>query len=193
MSNESAAFHQLVPNRVCGSCTACCKELTIRAPELRKLPGVLCEHCRDGCAIYEARPDVCREWYCAWRMIEGPMGDEWRPDRSGILATFVHDDIPEAFGPLGIKFCIIGGNSSLRDHPVLSWEPLLRFVGAAVEKRFPVFLYVPAPPGYAGRKIFLNDMAAHAAMMHDKEAMISALREAYRAGAAAPKEPVSVD
>lgn len=198
MSSDPQTNDQLVPNKACGACTVCCKALTIRHPDLRKLSGVLCENCREGigCAIYETRPSVCRNYHCAWRTLpEAQMSDAWRPDRSGLLATFVHDDIPTEFPQLGIKFDILGDAEqlSLTDHPVLSWEPLLQFVRAAVANRFPVFLHTPAPPGFAGTKTLLNTLAARPAMMRDREGLIAALTKAYRSCAAAPKEPVTLD
>lgn len=56
---------------------------------MRKLPGVVCEHCNieNGCEIYETRPNVCRAYYCLWRSLP-EMEDAWRPDLSGILMSF---------------------------------------------------------------------------------------------------------
>ena len=54
---------ELVRQRECGACTACCKTLKIEAPELKKLADVLCPHCANGgCAIYQSRPRVCQAW-----------------------------------------------------------------------------------------------------------------------------------
>ena len=70
-----------VPGRACGSCTLCCK--TIGVAELDKPAGTWCPHCQrsKGCAIYQTRPEGCRDFYCEWMMSE-KLGPEWRPDRA---------------------------------------------------------------------------------------------------------------
>ena len=51
--------------RRCGECTLCC---TVAAcPALQKPERVTCRYCTAaGCSIHEHRPDMCREWECAW-------------------------------------------------------------------------------------------------------------------------------
>ena len=72
--------------RTCGPCNACCVELKIDVPELRKKARVPCSHLTaTGCGIYAGRPPVCQQFLCGWRLFED-MGDDWRPDRSGVLA-----------------------------------------------------------------------------------------------------------
>ena len=54
------------PGKSCGPCTMCCSALEIA--ELKKPAGRLCGDCRlrGGCAIYAARPQVCRDYECEW-------------------------------------------------------------------------------------------------------------------------------
>lgn len=70
--------------RPCGECGLCCKLQAI--DELQKPAGRWCAHfaTRKGCAIYDARPQACRSYQCAWTMLRG-FGDEWRPDRARFL------------------------------------------------------------------------------------------------------------
>ena len=71
--------------RRCGPCNACCVVLEIATPQLRKKARVPCQHLTDGgCGVYAARPDVCQQFLCGWRLFE-ELGDEWRPDLSGVL------------------------------------------------------------------------------------------------------------
>lgn len=79
-------------SRQCGACTACCHVLEIDDPELQKPAGVLCRHCRNGCSIYERRPQVCRDWLCMWREFPGLFDESWRPDRSGVLMRMAEID-----------------------------------------------------------------------------------------------------
>jgi len=169
----------LVPGRECGGCTACCITPKIDVPELKKLAGVLCQHCTAGagCKIYATRPSVCQGWYCGWRHIP-TLSDQWRPDRCGVLICVVGEGegIPESFPQVGLKFDII-------DSPrVLAWDPLIRFIGSEIERGLPVFLGTPAPTGYERRKVFLNERLAQAVASHQKSLMLAGLMAAYELG-----------
>jgi hypothetical protein len=75
----------LVAGRACGACTVCCVALGIDTSQIQKRTGSLCRHCAGGgCAIYEARPNTCRDFYCAWMTTEA-LGPDWRPDLSGVF------------------------------------------------------------------------------------------------------------
>jgi hypothetical protein len=87
-------FGQPREDRACGACVACCFVWPINAPELQKPSETLCPHCTGAnCAIYDARPPVCRAFDCGWRRIEG-MPDFARPDRLGIIFDVVMPDKP---------------------------------------------------------------------------------------------------
>lgn len=74
-------------DRPCGDCTVCCVVPLIDTPELQKAEGEVCPNCTGGgCAIYEARPQVCRTFNCAWKRI-ATMPPETRPDRLGVMFT----------------------------------------------------------------------------------------------------------
>jgi hypothetical protein len=181
MDEKQSADDYLVPGRECGSCTVCCKTLKINVPELKKLAAVLCDHCTEGvgCKIYETRPSVCAGWYCGWRGMPY-LNDDWRPDRCGVLINIVGGEgegIPADFPQVALKFDVV-------DSPrVLSWEPLIRFIGSEIERGRPVFLGVPAAVGYERRKIFLNHLLAHAVASRDRTLMINALVSAFQMGA----------
>jgi len=94
-----------VPGRACGSCTLCCK--TIGVAELAKPAGEWCPHClrSKGCAIYDNRPDGCRDFFCEW-MRSDKLGPEWKPDRArfalimtvtGHLSVAVDPGFPSAW------------------------------------------------------------------------------------------------
>jgi hypothetical protein len=71
----------IVPGRACGTCSLCCKVLSIS--ELAKPAGQWCTHCRKGkgCGIYATRPFVCRGAYCEWMISKG-LGPEWKPEQA---------------------------------------------------------------------------------------------------------------
>lgn len=68
-------------NRSCGPCTVCCTVYGVS--ELKKDPGVPCQHKGQGCTIYEKRPPTCEEFDCLWKLGLGSPED--RPDLLGIV------------------------------------------------------------------------------------------------------------
>jgi len=58
-------------NRTCGSCTMCCKSMSVK--EIHKPVGKWCDHCDvgHGCKIYPERPESCRIFKCLWLGFDG--------------------------------------------------------------------------------------------------------------------------
>jgi hypothetical protein len=78
--------------RACGSCSLCCKLLSIEGVEDR--PGwTWCKHCRPGkggCGIYDNRPDACRNFVCGW--LSGSLdsvldSERWYPAKARMMIT----------------------------------------------------------------------------------------------------------
>jgi hypothetical protein len=68
----------------CGTCSLCCKVLTIEA--LAKPPGQWCPHvvAGRGCGIHGRHPQECQVFRCAW--LDTPELDEtWKPEASGMV------------------------------------------------------------------------------------------------------------
>ena len=140
----------LVPGRGCGECNACCSYFEIR-PLLDKPSGVLCQHWKGGCGIYETRPGVCRDFFCYW-LQDAAFGDAWRPDRSGFIVQETVSDIPAHFGiRRGLVFSICGPDSAIDS------DLFVETVSGYVEKRVPVFLSVLGPGNVGTRTILLTD------------------------------------
>jgi hypothetical protein len=80
----------VIEGRSCGSCTLCCKVLTIA--ELGKPNGQWCPHCvkGQGCAIYSDRPNECRGFYCEYLLSPG-LGEHWFPARSKLVVAYKPD------------------------------------------------------------------------------------------------------
>jgi Fe-S-cluster containining protein len=75
--------------RECGECTLCCKLLGVES--IGKDAGVWCAHCtsRHGCAIYDSRPEECRNFICAW--LQSPALDErWKPSACKFVVSPEH-------------------------------------------------------------------------------------------------------
>jgi hypothetical protein len=79
-------------DRSCGSCSLCCKLLSIEGVEDR--PGwTWCRHCRPGkggCGIYDQRPQACRNFLCGW--LSGALDtvldpERWHPAKARMMIT----------------------------------------------------------------------------------------------------------
>ncbi len=74
----------------------CCTIFEI--PEVKKPLNTVCRHAgapgAPGCRIYSHRPEVCRNFECAWKL--GLGGDRDRPDELGVLLYTVNleDGLP---------------------------------------------------------------------------------------------------
>lgn len=73
----------------CGECTECCYAFQVE--EWKDA----CEECKyeDGrCSIYKKRPQVCKEYECAW-LGQKHAHEDLRPDRCGVIFTKMPDDV----------------------------------------------------------------------------------------------------
>lgn len=71
-------------NRKCGPCSACCVILGV--PEIDKSSHCECPNRQRGwkaCAIYDDRPQSCRDFACMW--LEGHFANRDRPDEIGCI------------------------------------------------------------------------------------------------------------
>jgi len=137
----------LVPGRSCGDCTVCCIVPGIDTNEAQKDTNAACRNLSGGgCAIYAQRPGACRTFHCAWRQLAG-LDDDWRPDRSGVLAQTV----------------TIGGRAGLS--LMLIADPLKtvrqdRFVALVTQTAAiatPLLLALPGPRGHQSVKAVLSE------------------------------------
>jgi len=157
----------LVQGRDCGDCTECCHALSIEAPTLSKPNGIACPNtCAAGCAIYSARPTVCRDWYCAWRLSD-TLDEAWRPDRSRFIAEILFDEIPEGFALPALRFTL------LRSTADVHWPPFVDLVTKALRIGQPVYLCLAGPAGHLPAKSLLNVPAFVAAVEADDAQAIS--------------------
>jgi hypothetical protein len=81
-----------------------------------------------------------------------PLGEEWRPDRCGVLVDFQHDDLPEHLPRRpGVRLTVFKA-------PTAEFQPLfLRWIAGLVAQEVPVVLAVPGPPGHFPAGAILND------------------------------------
>lgn len=90
------------PERKCGTCQACCGPVFVI--EGLKTADEDCKHkAAKGCAIYDDRPQGCRDFRCLWHY--GLMRGEDRPDRLGIIVTLTEPDAP--YMPPGVAQALV--------------------------------------------------------------------------------------
>ena len=166
---------ELVKERSCGACSVCCVALNVDTREFQKMPGVPCAHlcAGGGCSIHTSRFPVCREYHCAWRYL-GFLGEEWRPDRSGVLIDFQTDGLPSHYPKRpGIRFTLVDRKKALH-RPF--YDVVARLVGSDV----PVVLAVLGPPGHFPAGAFLNDSLKDAVLARDLSQLEAVLAHALQ-------------
>lgn len=165
----------IVPGRECGSCSACCKELAILEDEMRKLPGVVCEHCvvGNGCKIYQTRPNVCRTYYCLWRSLP-EMDEGWRPDRSGILV--IPTEVPPQFdGQFAVNLILTG------QPEILQSDKFANMLAGFIESGTAAYLDIPRGVGMFSHSSFLNDQLKPAIAARDLASVKALIWSCYEA------------
>lgn len=81
MSNNVIFF------RPCGDCNACCSgQLLGDVYGFEMGCGKPCSFLLGGkCTIYEDRPNMCRNYQCAWS--QSLFDEEFRPDKTGLMVS----------------------------------------------------------------------------------------------------------
>jgi hypothetical protein len=140
----------LVPGRECGGCGVCCKLPLIDDKALQKPAGAVCVHFAKGqrCTIYGTRPQTCRDYYCGWRMIAS-LGDDWRPDKSGVFITDLDDDVCDDHRARGLKLVIESEQTVAR-------RDFVEFICTMVGNDIPIYLSIPGPIGHLAPKALAN-------------------------------------
>jgi hypothetical protein len=73
-------------NRECGDCQGCCQGWLIgEAYGVKFGVGKPCAFLQGQCMIYDMRPDVCKNYYCAWR--QGLFSEKLKPTISNVLIS----------------------------------------------------------------------------------------------------------
>lgn len=155
----------------CGACFVCCHALPINEPDFQKDAETLCRH-HDGraCTIYQTRYQVCRTFYCGWRLVP-ELGPAWRPDRSGVVLQPVKTaDIPEPYRPRGnaFNFVITGGEEAVM-RPALA-----NYVHTLVSRGVAVFLSAATP------KTLINSYLEPLVARGDRQGLSAMLLHIYR-------------
>jgi hypothetical protein len=144
---------------------------------MQKQSGAACLHCtKGGCGIYETRPPVCRSFYCAWRTVD-IFGEEWRPDKSGVLAYVETEGISEDFDLSTVIGLMLVGNPL----KIIRQRFFQDFIVTGVMSSVPLFLSLPGPRGHQAATVSLNteqmlDAIGRGAVKDALEAALKLLR-----------------
>jgi uncharacterized cysteine cluster protein YcgN (CxxCxxCC family) len=160
---------QLVKDRSCGPCAACCIHLSIDDPALKKAADVVCPNYdtrAKGCSIYADRPAACRTFYCAWRLLP-ELGNDWRPDICGILIRL--NRTPDGDE---VYFKLIGGLS------VIANPNLAMVVAGMIAAGVKAHLVLQGTPELEPATIPLNASLEPAIRTRDMAAVTDELRQA---------------
>lgn len=170
----------VVSGRECGACTVCCRILPVATKELKKTANVLCQHCDEGrgCRIYDARPNVCRGFYCEW-LLNPQIPATWRPDKSGIFIERIArehiEEIPKTYaGDYAVSVMLLLPKAIER-------PAVIETIADYVLRRVAIFLTIPGPPGHLPAQIFLNEFLEDVAAKRDSAEMMVILRQALAA------------
>jgi len=76
----------------CGSCTLCCKLLSI--PDTNSNYGEYCSNCSPniGCTIHSGKPKKCEIFQCTWYQME-KVHPDLRPDVCGVIFEKINDKL----------------------------------------------------------------------------------------------------
>jgi hypothetical protein len=153
----------------CGTCTVCC--LALRIDEFGKQAGAMCQHCiPEGCGIYESRYEVCRGFLCGWRIVSA-LGNDWRPDRSGILILLVEKEkLPEEHRAAGegVQFVVLGGEKAIRR------PGFAEYVSTLVSRDVAVYMSADSP------KTLINKYLRPLVATKNKAGLLEMLLHIYR-------------
>jgi hypothetical protein len=179
----------VVPDRECGTCTSCCRDLAIIEDGMKKLPGVNCEHCDMAaglCRIYESRPNVCRTFDCAWRSLPY-MDESWRPDRSGVLMTLEHNEEPDGSMQSKVTLIVVG------DQAVLATDRFASMVAGFIESGTSTCLVLQGAPGTFGYSYILDEQLARPIAERNLGAVKAVIRDVYALLKVQPNIPVTAE
>jgi hypothetical protein len=111
---------------------------------------------------------VCRTYYCGWWRIP-ELGEDWRPDKSGVIIG-TRSDIPVASElKTGWQFNVFGGDVAIRR------VGFVEMITSLVTRGVPVMLSVSGPMGTPCEAAVINDVLADAVKKNDLRGVLAIL------------------
>ncbi|MCP5382816.1 MAG: hypothetical protein H6912_10675 [Kordiimonadaceae bacterium] len=154
-----------------------------------KLPNNTCSNLKTngGCAIYQTRPTVCQNWFCAWRNLP-ELDENWRPDKSGVLVEFTEENFPPPFsGRVGFRFTILD-KKKLKNN-----NKLAKFLIKQINNGVPCLLTFGLEKNTEPATAFLNFALNNAIKTNDINNILHELNKAIEACEKMPKIKVAIE
>jgi len=82
---DAVKIKNYVPKRECGDCDMCCRWLHYSIDGKEKMPGNPCFYLGKGCTIHPIRPQLCRDYFCAY--LRGIVPEWFKPNLSKVLIS----------------------------------------------------------------------------------------------------------
>ena len=131
-------------SRECGDCNLCCKWLYLNVDNELVRPGRPCKYVGKSCTIHEKRPNVCRNYFCAY--IQGVLPEWMKPSHCGIIVSV------KKWGPnKEYQYLQAAETDKTMSVEVLSW--LVQFCS---EQNVGLSYQLNGSPNYVGSKEFLE-------------------------------------
>jgi hypothetical protein len=160
-----------VPGRSCGDCTACCVVPSISTELFYKPVGIACQHCVSAsCAIYEERPQLCRDFHCVWRSMPA-LDESWRPDLSGVMILW--GTAPEGAATDHALDILVTGELEL-----VETDRFLGLVSGFIAQGVATSMSLPRGPGHLHVTILLNEPLRTAIAARDRAGVRDMIRAA---------------
>jgi len=116
------------------------------------------------------------------------MGDEWRPDKFGVMVEFCREKFPEPFvGKAGYRITLL-------DREKLAANKLLAaFIGSQIEIGVPCIISYIGEPGEIAEPALLNFALAPAVKDKNGEAILEGINKAIEASEQQPKAFLKIE
>ncbi|MDE2265152.1 MAG: hypothetical protein KGL29_04580 [Alphaproteobacteria bacterium] len=97
------------------------------------------------------------------------LGDDWRPDKSGVFITDIGDEVSNEERARGALKLVVGAI-----HAIVR-PSFVEFVCTMVEAGIPIYLAVPGPAGHLSAKVRVNTVLAEPVRRQDAARVVDVL------------------
>ena len=130
--------------------------------------------------------DLCREFFCGWRL-RPELGDEWRPDRSGVFITVESVAGPGVPPVMAMTFMLVA-----EAFKVVHTRAFVDMVRQEVLDGWTIFVALPGRAGFRAKRVHIRDAAAQEAARTDIGRLETLLEQGLRLIHAQPFEPYAL-
>ncbi|HEJ1056908.1 TPA: YkgJ family cysteine cluster protein [Pseudomonas putida] len=147
LSTTREAMKRQEKKKECGPCNMCCITLKIDEPDLKKDADSPCKNLspQKGCAIYESRPSLCKNWKCAWLMMP-KIPNYLRPDKCGfIIKVEMSEAQPE--------YILTALTNPIQ---TLTSSRALELIASCISANTKISINIPTKPGHVNARVLIT-------------------------------------